>query len=680
MSASKPVTPLEHRRGFPGESENTRIPVLSPTPFRRCHSLRMRTSRSFHHDYQHYRECDCGGAVAGGHLMMHPSANLSGPSSSGVKVKNALANGPKSLHQQRGATMEPFGSTDKQISSPSAGKDSGSPHLPNGVIGHHHGSSHSNDGGSFLVVQKPSSSQSSTRKNSLQKNERGMSLNLISAGHSASCSSSAQRSPRRPHTPSESAGQLCSHKSALSPKTPPVSPESPVTSYLDDDLDSLHSYSSSVASGMSCDHPYVARNGTTFSGRKMKYVVHCSSHAGQTGDSYLTPTQRAQRQIRRLKELLSQCRVDLEQRDSEILRLTKEVVELRLFKASLSSPEERSNSSDAVTVRENTTNDANTPSSQGVSPIVDQTDDGIVKASPRHHLHNHGIHQVQFMDKMSTSEMQSSFADSGHFEDITTSSIHSKDSYVHTQDRACGSDDDIDAERKRLVEMYETRIEELIKQHQSDEQEIRMSNNDRIEALLQKLAESNSRYCDLVPDHEMAKERIRELEKQLEELHAQLQEQEGKANKMYLHMYTKGQEVERQQQADRVMDLARQSPSRVSVPVLMQQLQVTQEELENIRDVNYQAESSSSQVLLSAKEAISLWLLGARKTMYKRLSDAQQTKNKVDPEVTLQFLKSAIYYFLTDKENSQGHLNAIESILGFSETERSNIDKARAYK
>lgn len=252
---------------------------------------------------------------------------------------------------------------------------------------------------------------------------------------------------------------------------------------------------------MSCDHPYVARNGTTFSGRKMKYVVHCSSHAGQTGEDYLTPTQRAQRQIRRLKELLTQARIDLEQRDSEILRLTKEVVELRLFKASLSSPEERSNSSDAVTVRENTTNDANTPSSQGISPIVDQTDD-CIKASPRHHLHNHGIHQVQFMDKMSTSEMQSSFADSGHFEDITTSSIHSKDSYVHTQDRACGSDDEIDAEKQRLVEMYQARIEELVKQQQADEQQIRMSNNDRVEALLQKLAEANSRYCDLVPDYE----------------------------------------------------------------------------------------------------------------------------------------------------------------------------------
>lgn len=66
--------------------------------------------------------------------------------------------------------------------------------------------------------------------------------------------------------------------------------------------------------------------------------------------------------------------------------------------------------------------------------------------------------------------------------------------------------------------------------------------------------------------------------------------------------------------------------------------------------------------------------------MYRRLIDAQQTKNKVDPEVTLQFLKSAIYYFLTDKENTKGHLNAIESILGFSELEKLNIDRARAAK
>lgn len=186
-----------------------------------------------------------------------------------------------------------------------------------------------------------------------------------------------------------------------------------------------------------CDHPYFARNGTTFSGRKMKYVVHCSNYAGQIGDDYLTPTQRAQKHLRRLKELLAAARADLEQKDSEILRLTKEVVDLRLFKASLSSPEECSKSSDCnsvPTVRENTTNDLHTPASEIASPMIDMVDDAF-KTSPRHVGSGRTPIHVQFIDKLCNSEMQSSFADSGHFEEISTSSMHSKDSYANTQDR-----------------------------------------------------------------------------------------------------------------------------------------------------------------------------------------------------------------------------------------------------
>lgn len=50
-----------------------------------------------------------------------------------------------------------------------------------------------------------------------------------------------------------------------------------------------------------------------------------------------------------------------------------------------------------------------------------------------------------------------------------------------------------------------------------------------------------------------AKERIRELEKQLEKLQHQLELQGDKSNKMYLAMYTKGQEAERIQHADKVI-------------------------------------------------------------------------------------------------------------------------------
>lgn len=70
--------------------------------------------------------------------------------------------------------------------------------------------------------------------------------------------------------------------------------------------------------------------------------------------------------------------------------------------------------------------------------------------------------------------------------------------------RAVGNeeDDHVDPERQRLVQMYEEKIEELIKQHDGELGEEKRCNNNRVDALLQRLAECNSRYCDLMPDYE----------------------------------------------------------------------------------------------------------------------------------------------------------------------------------
>lgn len=66
--------------------------------------------------------------------------------------------------------------------------------------------------------------------------------------------------------------------------------------------------------------------------------------------------------------------------------------------------------------------------------------------------------------------------------------------------------------------------------------------------------------------------------------------------------------------------------------------------------------------------------------MYRRIIESKQPRTEQDPVMTLQFLKSAIYYFLTDRENCQGHLSAIESILGFTDNEKLNIDKAYLWR
>ncbi|XP_047992060.1 protein quick-to-court-like isoform X2 [Leguminivora glycinivorella] len=413
--------------------------------------------------------------------------------------------------------------------------------------------------------------------------------------------------------------------------TPPGSPEE-----LPDD-ESLHSYGS-AATAASMDAGYAPFNGTTFSGRSMRYVLHCSSHAGLAGEEYLTPTQRAQKQIRRLKSLLSQAKKDLDKKDSEIFHLTKEVVELRLYKASVCSPDEKSNSSEIVTIRENdeASLEQESPKTEDAARSFDITDSPLFK--------------VQTPTRGRNSDMQGSFTDSGHFDDLTNSSLHSKESvHMLTHDASCMVELDGDEDRRSLISYYEKKVEDVMRAHVGETQELKKAHNDKVEALLQKLADVNTRYCELLPNYEQAKERIHVLEKQLEEVSKQLQQEDSRHRAVYLQMY-KGVEAAKFD-LDREGDAGgSQSPmSRVSVEELLAQLQITQTELENVR------------------------------AMYRRIVESQKgNKTNVDPEVTLQFLKSAIYYFLTDPENHQGHLNAIENILGFTEAEKKNIRKARA--
>lgn len=81
--------------------------------------------------------------------------------------------------------------------------------------------------------------------------------------------------------------------------------------------------------------------------------------------------------------------------------------------------------------------------------------------------------------------------------------------------------------------------------HEEESNTLRQRHNDKVEELLQRLTEINARYWELVPDLETAKERIRELEQQLEEACRKLEQQEEKQNQMYLQMFSQGQEAAR---------------------------------------------------------------------------------------------------------------------------------------
>jgi len=67
-------------------------------------------------------------------------------------------------------------------------------------------------------------------------------------------------------------------------------------------------------------------------------------------------------------------------------------------------------------------------------------------------------------------------------------------------------------------------------------------------------------------------------------------------------------------------------------------------------------------------------------TILQQQLEQQRQRPIHDAEMTLQFLKSAFYYYLTDPSNTTGHLNAILSILQYSDAEKKIIERNQAWK
>lgn len=271
---------------------------------------------------------------------------------------------------------------------------------------------------------------------------------------------------------------------------------------------------------------------------------------------------------------MGEAQKQIEEKDREILRLTKEVVELRLYKASLNSPDDRTDSSDALTVRE-----ANPFSPD--SPIKDLPEESGFGSS--------NVQSPSTPEKPATSELPASLADSGNFDD---ESVHSKDSVglpgnekssTHrvekvsstssktllenetpkkTKKRSSSSvveTEETNEERRRLIDLYERKITEMQSKHMDEIHELKEKHNDKVESLLNQLSELNTRYCEIRPSMDAAEAKARDLETELESTKNQLaeqksifEEQEERNKQMYLKMYTKGQEAARIEQADKV--------------------------------------------------------------------------------------------------------------------------------
>ncbi|XP_066950577.1 protein quick-to-court isoform X29 [Macrobrachium rosenbergii] len=504
-----------------------------------------------------------------------------------------------------------------------------------------------------------------------------------------------------------SASERKSH--ASQPETPSRSPDTD----LDDgggEADSVKSFGS-VSSALSCDaglarhsnyhhHHHGGGGGASGGGggscwggsrsRTSKYVLHCRHNHELDPETYLTPTQRAARKIRELKSLLAEARREVQERDAEIGRLTRELVELRLIKARTQQEEStgakedgnnaqvtlpngdigerRRQAASSMAMRSTPTPKTSSTPSEGSEPelsrLMDNLNNGAAEATTSHLPVASPAGGSVAETTEGSVDLTRSLADSGHYDDLTSPCLSSRDPFEASQnslrDRPTDEEDDeevdpwtaVEETEARLREEYERREDRLKRNHMDEYHELKEKHNDRVEALLSKLSDANLKYFELRPLYDRSQERIRELEREITKLKDELTEAELRHQKMYLQMFLKGQQAAKLQ-ADDEQDAEEDSQSSLSsngpMVDLMKQLARTEEELEKMK-VLYHREVANR-------------------------NNNKYRNGELDPEVTLQFLKSAIYYFLTDKDNAKGHLRAIESILGYTDSERHLIDK-----
>lgn len=377
-----------------------------------------------------------------------------------------------------------------------------------------------------------------------------------------------------------------------------TSTPAPLSDEAADEALSLKSFGSGC-SAFSLDAYMINKNNSSrnlhYTGKR-KNVVHCQTHHVLEPE-YLTPTQRNAREIRQLKAILLRTQKALEAKNDDYLQVTQQLMKLRMQ-------------------NEGSNRELKVDNLNDVSPI------GLLsKSSDSGHFEAY-----ECSDGAAKHELDDELNASIHTEIITP--VANKSLY----------------EKNNIEEYYRLQSEDLKRRHSVEYQEQKEKYNDKIENLLLKLNESNSRYFDLLPQVDRARERIRKLEAQICLLEEERRQQENRHHQMYLKMYKKGQEAARFEHADEVLEFAHQAPNRTSVPELLQQLHNTEHELERIKNMY-------------------------RHEIYKKSEGVQ------DPDVTLRFLKDALYYFLTNKEN-KGHLQAIESILGYSEMECVNIERS----
>ncbi|KZS10484.1 Uncharacterized protein APZ42_025035 [Daphnia magna] len=356
-----------------------------------------------------------------------------------------------------------------------------------------------------------------------------------------------------------------------------------------------------------------------------RFTLHCSTPPsnGFPGE-YLTPTQRANRTIRQLKSLLKESKTDSNYKDFEIQRLTRELVLLRLEHAQCGK---------------NTVRGEKEP--ENTLPL----------ATP-------------------------SLADSGHFDDLSYQANQLKDSLVEkdVDSLASGS---WSMEKSRIANFHGEKIEDLLRRHANEIQQVRNRFTDRLELALTQLSDSNTRYANLLTSHDLSRQELERSSKEQLRLRQKIESLEHKLAQLQMDM----EERETMEYETREKELSQIENLSGELACKNQIILDLQSKLERLCVAADEARTGTQnlQAVASTLEQQQVDLESSSSRSCANVDDKSRINNanhpSPDPSIILKFLRSAIFYLLTDNENGSEHLRAIQSILEFSPEERCAVER-----
>ncbi|KAH7937178.1 hypothetical protein HPB49_008451 [Dermacentor silvarum] len=262
-------------------------------------------------------------------------------------------------------------------------------------------------------------------------------------------------------------------------------------------------------------------------------VLHCQRPVET--DSYLTPTQRKDRELRQLRTALARATTEARLRDERLRELTAQLQSLQTSQASVPL----GLSVEGSSTEEHAAEGVSLGDSGISSDVLPSHTESVPEEEP----------ELEGGDEDSTGPQAAPEAASGLPENqaVSGESDDSTESFPEegaTRRRPSAGSETLRRKYRQLKHRYEQRTE----------------------SLLQMLGDLNAKYLELRPAYESTQERLRHLERELSEARAEIEKQERWHSEMYLKMYRKGQEAAQFERNEELQHRRAEAPSPSALP------------------------------------------------------------------------------------------------------------------